>query len=252
MDNTNKLAELLSNMDRGVLRMPFDLAMADPLTQKQFYERTQSLLNRIDATPTADQATQGAEPGVPFGWFMQHADNGQWGAYQVSAAYASDPKAFQLYSHPAPASASEPASKEEWLARATETLDALDKKADERRQRLGLGSVAGAGEAWQLQFLTDVVTAAGLLSGGKRDKGLAERIGRDAMRFRFVLAARPVVQGDREARKQALEDAIKACENEYLCEPNPNFEDRAYDQGVRDCVNALRAIVTNEREASHG
>lgn len=52
------------------------------------------------------------------------------------------------------------------------------------------------------------------------------------------------------ARKKALEDAIKACENEYLCEPNPNYEDRAYDQGVRDCVNALRAIITNEREAT--
>lgn len=39
-------------------------------------------------------------------------------------------------------------------------------------------------EVWFSQFLTDVLTAAGLLAHGKRDKGLAERIGRNAFRCR--------------------------------------------------------------------
>ena len=44
-------------------------------------------------------------------------------------------------------------------------------------------------EVWKLQFLTDVVTAAGLLSCGKQSKALAERIASDAMRMRQSLFA---------------------------------------------------------------
>ncbi len=40
---------LLSDMDRGVLRMPFDLAMGGDMAQTQFYARVQSLLDRIEA-----------------------------------------------------------------------------------------------------------------------------------------------------------------------------------------------------------
>ena len=42
-------SDLLSDMDRGVLRMPFNLTMADMMSQVQFYGRVQSLLDRIDA-----------------------------------------------------------------------------------------------------------------------------------------------------------------------------------------------------------
>lgn len=42
---------LLSNMDRGVLRMPMDLAMDGEISRRQFYQRVQSLLDRIDALP---------------------------------------------------------------------------------------------------------------------------------------------------------------------------------------------------------
>ena len=44
-------------------------------------------------------------------------------------------------------------------------------------------------EVWKLQFLTDVVTAAGLLSCGKQSKALAERIASDAMRMRQSMHA---------------------------------------------------------------
>jgi len=54
-----------------------------------------------------------------------------------------------------------------------------------------------------LQFLTDVVTAAGLLSHGKTDKGLAQRISSDAYKICADIfadrAARqvPAVPGDK-------------------------------------------------------
>lgn len=49
--NTNE--PLLSDMDRGVLRMPADLALADPVASAQFYARVQSLLDRIEARTEA-------------------------------------------------------------------------------------------------------------------------------------------------------------------------------------------------------
>lgn len=42
-------------------------------------------------------------------------------------------------------------------------------------------------ETWKLQFLTDVVTAAGLVSHGAQDKELAKRVSTDAMRWREEL-----------------------------------------------------------------
>lgn len=42
-------------------------------------------------------APKGEGEAKPFGLFMLHEDDGQWGAYQVSNSYASDPKAFRLY-----------------------------------------------------------------------------------------------------------------------------------------------------------
>lgn len=45
--------------------------------------------------------------------------------------------------------------------------------------------------AWQLQFLTDVLTASGLLEHGKQSKALAERIGEGAMRMRKTLYTAP-------------------------------------------------------------
>jgi hypothetical protein len=42
-------------------------------------------------------------------------------------------------------------------------------------------------ESWKFQFLTDVVTAAGLLMYGKRDKGLSERISKGAYKLRECL-----------------------------------------------------------------
>jgi hypothetical protein len=45
--------------------------------------------------------------------------------------------------------------------------------------------------AWKLQFLTDVVTASGLLAYGKRDKGLAEKISNDAYKWKVELYASP-------------------------------------------------------------
>ena len=39
------------------------------------------------------------------------------------------------------------------------------------------------------QFLTDVTTAAGLLAHGRRDKGLAQRIGDFAHKYRMLAAA---------------------------------------------------------------
>ena len=44
-------------------------------------------------------------------------------------------------------------------------------------------------DVWMLQFLTDVVTSAGLLRYGKQSKALAERISSDAMRMRQSLFA---------------------------------------------------------------
>lgn len=41
--------ELLSAMDRAVLQMPIDLAMSDVVSRVQFYERVQSLIERIDS-----------------------------------------------------------------------------------------------------------------------------------------------------------------------------------------------------------
>ena len=41
------------------------------------------------------------------------------------------------------------------------------------------------------RFLTDVTTAAGLLAHGRRDKGLAQRIGDFANKYRMIAAANP-------------------------------------------------------------
>ncbi len=54
----------------------------------------------VDVLRRAALAALKAEGEAAFGWFKLHEDNDQWGAYQVSAAYANDPKAFKLYAAP--------------------------------------------------------------------------------------------------------------------------------------------------------
>lgn len=45
-----------------------------------------------------------------------------------------------------------------------------------------------------------------------------------------------------EARRQALEEAAKACEAERLCEPQDD-SDAAYDNAIDHCVQAIRALA---------
>lgn len=54
----SKAQELVSFMDRGVLRMPYELAMSNELSRLQFYERVQSLLDRIESAGSEQQAAQ--------------------------------------------------------------------------------------------------------------------------------------------------------------------------------------------------
>jgi len=73
-------------------------------------------------------------------------------------------------------------------------------------------AAAGASEppAWQLQFLTDVLTAAGLLAHGKCDKGLAQRLGEGSMRWRTALSPRTEADADRASGggDQAARDVL--------------------------------------------
>lgn len=44
---------LLSDMDRAILTMPYNLAMSDELSRAQFYGRVQWLIERIDGLAAA-------------------------------------------------------------------------------------------------------------------------------------------------------------------------------------------------------
>lgn len=72
-------------------------------------------------------------------------------------------------------------------------------------------------EGWR-HFLTDIVTAAGLLEHGKRDKGLAHRIGKEA--FDLMLAAAPLPpaqpQEPQEPVNRRLLDALRAAKASLL------------------------------------
>jgi hypothetical protein len=62
---------------------------------RQRLRHFETLAAKADTTSAASPAP--AVPSAPYGLFMLHENDGQWGAYQVSNAYASDPKAFRLY-----------------------------------------------------------------------------------------------------------------------------------------------------------
>lgn len=94
------------------------------------------------------------------------------------------------------------------------------------------------------RFLTDVTTAAGLLAYGKRDKGLAKRIGDFAFTHRMLAAApeAPAVQSDlvKDAGRYrwlraALSDRTKAGKSHYFCsisEGCPEELDEAIDAAI--------------------
>jgi hypothetical protein len=63
--------------------------------------------------------------------------------------------------------------------------------------------------AWKLQFLSDVVTAAGLLAGGKQSKGLAERISTDAMRMRLELFSPPTAPAQQPLTDEQIKSMCK-------------------------------------------
>lgn len=46
----------------------------------------------------------------------------------------------------------------------------------------------------------------------------------------------------KKARRQALEEAAKACEAERLCEPQDD-SDAAYDNAIDHCAQAIRALA---------
>lgn len=54
----SKAQELVSFMDRAVLRMPYEMAMGNGLSQHQFYQRVQGLLDRIESASSEQQAAQ--------------------------------------------------------------------------------------------------------------------------------------------------------------------------------------------------
>lgn len=45
------------------------------------------------------------------------------------------------------------------------------------------------------------------------------------------------------SRRAALEEAMQACAAEHLEEPQAGTEDIAYDNAVRDCIDAIRALA---------
>ena len=59
-----------------------------------------------------------------------------------------------------------------------------------------------------LQFLTDVVTAAGLLAHGKRDKGLSERISKESFEMRRIAAPPPSKPDVNQELVEALRDMV--------------------------------------------
>lgn len=65
-------------------------------------------------------------------------------------------------------------------------------------------------EVWQLQFLTDAVTAAGLLQHGCTDKGLASRLSESAYRWRTSSPAQPAAVPD--GWQQIAHDAATSLE----------------------------------------
>lgn len=50
------------------------------------------------------------------------------------------------------------------------------------------------------------------------------------------------------ARGMALEEAKRACEGEFLHEPQAGTEDIAYDYAVRDCIAAIAALAVETKE----
>lgn len=60
----------------------------------------------------------------------------------------------------------------------------------------------------------------------------------------------PEVQRDfevwRASRAVALEEALEAVRAERLEDPSKNQDDVAYDMGVEDCANAIRALAKDE------
>lgn len=54
------------------------------------------------------------------------------------------------------------------------------------------------------------------------------------------------------ARERALDEAIRAVEDERLMDPDPGCEgDRAYNLAVHDCEQAIRALSATPSEAAH-
>jgi hypothetical protein len=63
------VSDLLSDMDRAVLRMPIDLALSGDMAQAQYHARVQSLLNRIEAaTQPVKVATRLTRAEVKTAW----------------------------------------------------------------------------------------------------------------------------------------------------------------------------------------
>src|SRR5690606_29906684 len=109
-----------------------------------------------------------------------------------------------------------------------------------------------AASAEYSQFLTDVMTAAGLVSHGKQCKALGERLGARAMKYRFQ--ADPAVPTDEQcmesesvAQGMSLRDyfAAKALANAYTqCEGDP-------DKAAEWAYQLADAMLRVRQEASH-
>lgn len=55
---------------------------------------------------------------------------------------------------------------------------------------------------------------------------------------------RDILTQAKEARRQAFEEAAKACEAERLCEPQDD-SDAAYDNAIDHCVQAIRTLASD-------
>ena len=102
-------------------------------------------------------------------------------------------------------------------------------------------------DGWR-QFLTDVITAAGLLKYGKRDKGLAGRIGKfafDAMRAATTPAEPPeaVVRDAVAAEREACAKVCEKISDEYDENEGLKYAELRTDAatGCGDCAAAIRA-----------
>jgi hypothetical protein len=90
------------------------------------------------------------------------------------------------------------------------------------------------------QFLTDVVTAAGLLSHGKRDKNLAERIGAAAMEIRL------------QPEQKQLDDAYSAGRaDERLSTVLACIDIVAMHGGSVEIEAAMRKLLDTEHDFKH-